>query len=853
MRRCSRRMEALPLSWDNLSESQLSAVSQVCTWLVDAIEMLPKGDDEATHRDRRSALGTMRLIDDRRCSQIAFVDGDRGTGKSSILLTLQKLTLDPEFARNTASLPAAVKDLYERRRRVVWLEALDMEPLSAGTNLFAALLARVAEVLGPPKESETPIAACLDDLGNSRNAASLLQQLQTDVALVWDRLDGTTCQIGDPQTRAVWVNDAERAGLSLNRRMGEVLEGVARTLPNYHAENPLFILPVDDFDLAPAYCLELLRLIRMVMTPRLFFVVAGNTRIAESVLMLRSEGELRRLARLDGTDNAEVRARAVEVAANNMRKLVPPGQRVRLGRLLLSEARRVGEVALGDNAPGNSLEKLLHAVTFESNQAPTDRRVVSLAEFLGLRQKYVRILQAAEWLAGTPRQVLDLVKALETIYIYQLNQESIARLSQGPNKANEWYAERLVTTLLEEIGRQVQEERQLTFDQRERLTRMLDTSSGVSLDFESCVVPDARYEKRGDTRKFEYGYIVHFEPIDVRLDLSHGTNIPYAKLPSRLSAALLFAHDLLVSLWGGYLRHSTLTYMKDTGPSVQVRWNLADTPGSIVLWRYPRFWCFRDVERFTHHWSLHSGQCKKDFGLAWLASLLEVALDEECRPGAPGLSRQRLNVLLSRVASEEPERTARSVLRHSLLVAVTLLFTPESMTDLVLEEFARGSFITAIRDSGVREEVRRSRAGDCKNLLRRDGPLTLPEAALCSAIAPALAREIAVVRLNMFLKRLDNSAIGYLTDKLTEFFGFGGIEQNKKNLPVLTLEQDIATLLDKLGKLTDIQQNDQLKSELAALRLMWTAPYRDHPFNQYNNGAFVPTQADFDDVRRSDS
>ena len=45
----------------------------------------------------------------------------------------------------------------------------------------------------------------------------------------------------------------------------------------------LFVLPIDDFYLKPAASLELLRLLRMVSVPRLFFLIMGDIKTVEAL------------------------------------------------------------------------------------------------------------------------------------------------------------------------------------------------------------------------------------------------------------------------------------------------------------------------------------------------------------------------------------------------------------------------------------------------------------------------------------------------------------------------------------------------------------------------------------------
>ena len=83
----TRRLEAIPLSWDALSEQQRNAVEAASGWLVDALGSIPPLKDRP-EEPRKSGP----VLDRNRRSQIGFIDGDRGMGTSSVLLTLQALT-----------------------------------------------------------------------------------------------------------------------------------------------------------------------------------------------------------------------------------------------------------------------------------------------------------------------------------------------------------------------------------------------------------------------------------------------------------------------------------------------------------------------------------------------------------------------------------------------------------------------------------------------------------------------------------------------------------------------------------------------------------------------------------------
>ncbi len=287
-------------------------------------------------------------------------------------------------------------------------------------------------------------------------------------------------------TRALWVNQAEKAGLEMNQRIGKLLEAMARARRNRISGDTLYVLPVDDFDLAPCHCLELLRLIRMITTPRLFFLVAGNTRIGEAVLRLSTEGDLLILTERKPLRPEEVIKHAAEIAANNMRKLLPPGQRVRLATLRITEA--LDDIKANTDTEEDSLRTKLEAINFEINQVPTGHAEMSFASFLLPDEDVIGNIIIAEWLAGTPRQVLDRIEMFAQLAKAKIGSQTknqsdlmpseIAQLQREKNERDD----RLIERLFEEIQREIWEDALVPVEQKEQLFETFDTSVSISLD-----------------------------------------------------------------------------------------------------------------------------------------------------------------------------------------------------------------------------------------------------------------------------------------------------------------------------------------------------------------------------------
>ncbi len=877
----SRRIEAIPRKWDDLSETQKTAAESVAKWLVDALDAVPKVKEinEDRRKDRYGIPSP--TLDTNRHSQLAFIDGDRGTGKSSVLLSLMDLTSRDD--QNKESLSDAVQRLYDRRRRVIWLETLDMEPLSKGINLFAAILARLERILDAKMKVISPLSAVLGSKSPLAEVVTNLAQLQNDAALVWERPAGCEHK-GDAQARALSTMQAERAGLNLHGRFAEVMNGLAWLVASDNSEQDhIFVLPVDDFDLAPAHCLELLRLIRMVTTPRLFFLVAGNIRIAETVLKLKTEGELWKLADSKGSNSTEILNSAWEIAANNLRKLLPPGQRARLAAISLTDAL---ELKIGED--DKTLRQELDALKVLRFREMAKDRKISFSELFLLEHQIPS--ESAQWLSGTHRQVIDIYRILK----------SFGEVSIKDKSENE-FNRRVVGSVLEELRRQIKEEWQLPYAVRDRLDKALDGYRNGTVDFETNITVEYEFIRAPVSTKFEYEKLKssvasgpprvfargadQTSPRRQKNELNEKqqkeddeqTQTLGVELPRRLAAGILLAHDLLAGLDGSDQRQRPLPYTQsDPAPGVWARWGTGEQYTDII-WPMPRWRTFRDCERFDRHWRRYVSEAEeKQCGLAWLTSILEVVLDEPYRDDWRNQTSLRLIKLLGRfiqvVENSELYPIVDLELYRNTLARVVVLFAPENETHLSID------ILVSVReylqkDVTIMENIRRMRAQDFFSASKGGKINTETGATLCANISPVLAYLHVLpkeLRMNLTRKILqsdysnkeklknilmnDNIMIIFRSDdnKLEYLINFLKSDEIEDDLNDIFLQKE-----PPKNALAVVRQSDKriINSEpehLKKLIMVLDAVVNGlkHPFNNFLEGAFIPTERDLEPFKR---
>ena len=608
------RPEALPLEWKRLTESQQEAFSRIVGWLADAVDEL-----DPLSAARKGRLDALRP----RTSGVCLVSGERGTGKTSLLLTLK------DTCRARQSLTADVSQglahmLDKVKTGVVWLEPLDMNALPGPTNLLAAILARVRQSLDAGGTSRSAPRGLLESTGKREAARNKLQQTQTRIARAWrrrlpDSLDG--------ENYAVEVTDMEDTRLEVNRRLEEVLDALAENEAwDGEVKNPLFVLPVDDVDLNPFRCLDLLQLLRMITTPRLFALVLGDAEVAETVTKIRLSGQYARLARGASQEHFvsipsdEVAAIVGSTAAKIIRKVLPPSQRAHLRAMTIEQALAYEPDPVVSGAEESNLHKedrtlrsVMERISLEKwLHEPIDRRPwnlqpaaaltrFSLADFLigpgapktGSIGEYP--YGAARLLQAPARRVADLWLLLD----------SIMRSVEGGDSSP--LGEKLLKTLIDLLLGLIQEEQQLSPDERHEVLEGFQSDASGRLVFQTDVFGIRREFGTERTLATKWCAARIHKIARWRLGQPRAPGRPGdpPKAPAFLedgtAAAVMLVHDLAAMGTEGTLLGSPIaSTVKSTG-WVVAEWNLG-TVTVPVPWPEPDWVTFRAFDQFAERW-----------------------------------------------------------------------------------------------------------------------------------------------------------------------------------------------------------------------------------------------------------
>ena len=346
----------------------------------------------------------IELIQFNRKSRTAFISGARGAGKTSVLLTLMRAVIDKSFKIDYRGVRGRFQPAIDRaRKHLVWLEPIDLDPLPSPFSLIPAVLDRTFDAILRIRGQFHPKWAHTQAELIDHQMVVEFQSIYRDATLAWDSNIADRKSELDPDYYAHEVQRTSQARLKLSHRIDRFLEDVGnKLLREYGIENPIFVVTIDDFDMHPTASLQILKLLRMLSSPRLFFVLLGDIHLLEAMSDIGKSSELGSIVGVH-TDIEKLGIRPEQLARlggaisrNALRKLLPTEQRAIIVPPTIAEGLLYGPVGIIEekNAEGSSLETptladFCNAIPFPINPSLLaecwtvwGRPVVSLLDYL---------------------------------------------------------------------------------------------------------------------------------------------------------------------------------------------------------------------------------------------------------------------------------------------------------------------------------------------------------------------------------------------------------------------------------------------------------------------------------------
>lgn len=338
--RISPRKEAAPISkLEKPSETQQTIICEIHDWLTDFLAHEHQPDiDGPGDTVARSFLSS---IDAERMNNVLLLNGERGTGKTTLLLTLLQMWKDalrddaeqaeeqPNFDKKVTSLhfDKQVTSLLATRR-VVPLPILDLQPLGKQHSLILQLAGRLYRVVSVLDGSNQR------DWSDGSSELSLPKTRWLDfvraVAIGHEDDPRKRLASSNPEDFAIELETAERRQMNIGRQWSLLVDSLVDRLPQKSVsglkdgkdpckvgKSPCFVIPIDDADMNAERGVELVELLRSLWHPRVVFLLTGDSDLLRYLLFNHYKKVCKRLPD----------TKASQLAADVLGKVIPPGQR----------------------------------------------------------------------------------------------------------------------------------------------------------------------------------------------------------------------------------------------------------------------------------------------------------------------------------------------------------------------------------------------------------------------------------------------------------------------------------------------------------------------------------------------
>jgi hypothetical protein len=341
-------------------------------------------------------------VEERRYAQVALIDGERGTGKTSALLSLR---LEWARALQRSMVPDVSAGPSEPAHVVVPLPILDLQPHPPRQSLLGVLLGVFdplhRSLLPDEEEAQRSVPAYLVASPQARDRA--LHRAWDTIFRAIAAWEGHAQRRSDRLAEDVYWRDLrdETARVSrLSEHFKAYIDALVKAWrddPRTSRQRPLFAVMVDDADMNPTRSVELLELLRTLSHPRVFFVLTGDSTLFELMLRkhLRSAAAMPQPNGDFGLDHRDAEI-VQRLAWDVLDRIIPPPQRMKMaGRAPWPEPR----------ADGHPQAQLRYAL---ERLLPHPSAKVPLSDFFHALDDQADELRFADALPWRLRHTLDL-------------------------------------------------------------------------------------------------------------------------------------------------------------------------------------------------------------------------------------------------------------------------------------------------------------------------------------------------------------------------------------------------------------------------------------------------------------
>lgn len=339
-------MDTQPIAVDRLTEEAWHKLREI----LDLLNNIG-AENRTQTRPARTARGPWATLEQARTYRVLMLDGPRGTGKTSLLLTLidqwdrrreGRPAVDPrpheaEPAAKQPQPPRRTSLLKEGDVGVRALQPLDFDPHPAHLHPYAWLVLAFQPLVDWLAGSARPR---LPGESTDRPLRDIWQDLYTQALIGWDehvQRGQMTVDIDDFVASSL---ERHRGWHHLRENWQDFIDHLLRelALAGQLQADELLVLPIDDLDLHPSMAGDLLRALRLMRHRRLVFLLTGDSTHLQRVLARELYPRRKSLEHLDDGEAQENQLRYRALAIDIINKAIPPSGRFQVPLLTLAQA-----------------------------------------------------------------------------------------------------------------------------------------------------------------------------------------------------------------------------------------------------------------------------------------------------------------------------------------------------------------------------------------------------------------------------------------------------------------------------------------------------------------------------------
>lgn len=341
-----------PLLLEQLSKHELATILRIERRLYEGQQSTLERDHE---KNQTPYLARVQV----RHPRVLLLDGDRGTGKTSMLLTLverwsrkadgvthtnhdysdtisqklQQLQEDPTLKFSSGAHDSEIPSHINVVGRI-----LDFDPLPRGMPIIAGII----EAWRPLVQEYDKLSSNADDCEEGETLLDRWHKLFHVAAVGWSAVPTSTGLIEQVLDREEQVRDWQDLDKRWQLFIDEVIAtGKCLKPPHRLSEKPVFVIMIDDCDLQVERVGGLLPALRMLYHPSVFFLVAAHRPHMIDMLELDFLGQQNKLANCQLHENALLAGDsdrwASNLAKSSFEKVFPIRNRWLLSQLSLRD------------------------------------------------------------------------------------------------------------------------------------------------------------------------------------------------------------------------------------------------------------------------------------------------------------------------------------------------------------------------------------------------------------------------------------------------------------------------------------------------------------------------------------